>query len=656
MNDEDIYKEKALHITSLTNKFDTNRYALDDSNWKADGDVAKYQKTIGDIGANKTSTIKINFSVNRKAIEDILEHPYGIIEKYPTTANTIGYHDYTRNESGWKNANITHRTVNDSRQSSAPYLIFKLGKERIVSGRVFEDRVVTNDGQKLGNGVYDEGEKAVSGVKVELLDISGNIANINTLSLEDINNLSVSQLYRVKDAENNTKKAIISTAMAVTNDKGEYTFGGIVPGYYFLRFTYGNGKQEITDLEGNKVNKEWISKIDDKEIDIKNYKSTIVTNESAKNGLKNGNDAWYRQLGNANSSVALDNLNVRIAANNGSSQNMMAGTAKLAITVENSTNATPKGSSTNVAQNAKYDSEGKEIIQKIEDLEFPTINTFAGLNLGIIEMPNQEAKLEKIITKMKLVNAQNNKVFEGNPETDKMQGVSDLDNTKNSGSTYVRAELQDEIITGATLELTYEIRVTNISDVNYYNNEYYWFGEANKNKEVTLVVNELVDYLDETLQFNKEASPRFVVATDTNLAQNDELAKKTIIKLSDNNTKLYTAKNTTRNDNSCKTSDTATLIAQRILSANDDDMEFINQAKLTKLVNGTDNRDNSNEKDTEIQTIKPVSLNYEAQARATITPPTGADRQTIIMYVVAGTLALAILSAGVVVIKKFVVK
>ena len=134
------------------------------------------------------------------------------------------------------------------------------------------------------------------------------------------------------------------------------------------------------------------------------------------------------------------------------------------------------------------------------------------------------------------------------------------------------------------------------------------------------------------------------------------MAKKTIIKLSDNNTKLYTAKNTTRNDNSCKTSDTATLIAQRILSANDDDMEFINQAKLTKLVNGTDNRDNSNEKDTEIQTIKPVSLNYEAQARATITPPTGADRQTIIMYVVAGTLALAILSAGVVVIKKFVVK
>ena len=45
-----------------------------------------------------------------------------------------------------------------------------------------------------------------------------------------------------------------------------------------------------------------------------------------------------------------------------------------------------------------------------------------------------------------------------------------------------------------------------------------------------------------------------------------------------------------------------------------------------------------------------------AQARATITPPTGADRQTIIMYIVAGTLALAMLSTGVVVIKKYMGK
>ena len=685
-NYNELYKEKTLHISKLTDRFDTKRYKLNDSNWtEKDGTATikdEYLKDIKDngIASSKAATKYITFSVNRSAILDILKHPYGIIEKYPTTASTTGYHKYTRNDYSWQNnltKEQTHRTVNDSREASAPYLIFKLGKEkRTISGRVFEDTVTDESkarNEKLGNGVYNN-EKGVSGVKVQLLDVSVK----DNKEITDITKLSVSDLYDLEDDQKTVKDP--TPAETTTDANGNYTLTGIVPGDYYLRFIYGNGEYKITDLDGNVINEGNINaKIGDKEISAKDYKSTIVVNSAAKNALKGieneetvkpeefikegatnkKNYIWYQNLKDVNASVALDNLNTRIAVNQGSLQNMIAGTAKLSIRVESDiNNATDVKGTNNVTENAETISDGENTANvKVEYLnEMANQNAFAGLNLGIIEMPNQEAKLEKIITKMKLVNAQNNKVFEGNPETDKMQGVSDLDNSNNGGSTYVRAELQDEIITGATLELTYEIRVTNISDVNYYNNEYYWFGEANKNKEVTLVVNELVDYLDETLQFNKEASPRFVVATDTNLAQNDELAKKTIIKLSDNNTKLYTAKNTTRNDNSCKTSDTATLIAQRILSANDDDMEFINQAKLTKLVNGTDNRDNSNEKDTEIQTIKPVSLNYEAQARATITPPTGADRQTIIMYVVAGTLALAILSAGVVVIKKFVVK
>ena len=632
-NYNELYKEKALHISKLTDKFDTKRYKLNDSNWtEKDGTATindKYLKDIKDngIASSKTATKFIKFSVNHDAILDILNHPNGIIEEYPTKAQATGFHKYTRKDYSWQN-NIskdqTHKTSNDTRNADAPYLIFKLGEERVLSGKVFEDKVVTTDGQKLGNGVYDNNENIVKDVKVELLDVNGDIT--------DITKLPVSNLYGAQSQDGKEERTAISNkAEVLTDANGNYTLRGIVPGQYFIRFTYGDGTQKIYDINGKEIGT----------LTGKDYKSTIVTNEAAKAALKDGKDIeWYKKLNNQNASVGLDNLATRVGVNNGTTQNIMAGTARLSISIENTpTNTTDIVVSENGEQ-AKLAS-----------------NVFNGLNLGIIEMPKQEAKLEKIITNMKLSNAQNNLGFNGNPETDSLTGVSDLDNTKNGGSTYVRAELQDEMISGSTLELTYAIKVTNTSDVNYYNDNYYYFGEADSNKEVTLVANELVDYLDNTLQLNKEASPGFEVVTDSNLAQNEDLANKTMIKLSNWNKKLYTEKNTARDNKNVKTSDVATLVAHRILSTQDEDMNFVNQVKLSNATNGTDDRDQNKDDIKQVEKIKTMVPSDEmAQARATITPPTGADRQTIIMYIVAGTLALAMLSTGVVVIKKYMGK
>ena len=85
-------------------------------------------------------------------------------------------------------------------------------------------------------------------------------------------------------------------------------------------------------------------------------------------------------------------------------------------------------------------------------------------------------------------------------------------------------------------------------------------------------------------------------------------------------------------------------------------MEFINEAKITNISNGTDTRDNAPEKETQIKVIKAIEDNYESKATATVTPPTGANRQEIILYTIAGVIALAVLSAGVVMIKKIVKK
>ena len=631
---EELYKEKSLHISKLTDKFDTNRYKLNDSNWtEKDGTATineDYLKDIKEdgIASGKTATKKIQFSVNKNAILDILNHPEGIYENYPTTAYTTGYHKYSRKDYSWNN-NIskeqTHRTKNEDHDYSAPYLIFKLGEERILKGKVFEDGIVSTNGEKLGNGQYNDKENTVEGVKVELLDSNGEVSNM--YPRKDVNYENV-----------NGRKEISIPAKVTTGKNGEFELAGLVPGKYFLRFTYGDGTQKIYDVSGKEL----------KTLNANDYKSTIITNDTIRTALQGGKDEeWYKKIGNNISSVAVDDLDTRIGVNNGSMKEVMAKTALLSITVEN----TP----TNVA-NIQVSDDGKQVeLAK---------NVFDGLNFGIIEMPIQSAKLQKVITKIRLADAQGNLKFEGNPEKDNIKGVSDLDNTENGGSSYLRAELPNEMISGATLTLTYGIKVTNTSDVNYYNNEYYWFGDKKDGKkEVTLKMKDLIDYLDKTLEFNQTGSDtRFILGTAEG-ETDAELAQKVIIKLNNWNETLYTENNKERNDSSCKTSDEFVLVAQREnLSIQDEEMEYINKVRVIAENSGDlrDTATSDSDKEKQVMKYKAIELKSQAdtleQARAILIPPTGADKLTIIIYTIAGVIALGLLSAGVAVIKKYVVK
>ena len=617
-NIEDLYKEKNLVITSLTNNYDTNRYTLvEDENWtKKDGKegTAVYKgKAYNGVAKDTTASAYITFSVKHEALVDILNHPQGIIENKPTKAIAKGYHNYLRKDYSWQNNiqkdNQAHKTSEYERNSDAPYLIFKLGEERVLSGKVFEDGVVTTDGQVLGNGVYDANENIVKDVIVELLDVKE--------GENDITKLPVSNLYGV--VNNN---AVSRTAQVKTDANGNYTLNGIVPGYYFLRFTYGDGTQKIYNSKGEEV----------KILTAKDYKSTIITNDAIKQALKGGtNFEWYKRLENVNPSIAIDNLSTRVAVNAGSQNNIMAGTAKLNIRIENT--------DTDIAE-IQVSNNGEQV-----SLESSKFN---GLNFGVIRQPKQIARLVKVITNIKLENAQTNFGLSGNPETDSLKGVSDLDNTKNGGSKYLRAELEDEYISGAILELTYGISVINASDVNYYNNEYYWYGEANPNKEVTLNIDEIADYLDNTLEYKADKSDkRIEISSDVNTEG------KTAFKLG-NVGVLYTENNQARKTDGLKTSDTFALVAERKLSTSDIDMEYLNQVKITKLNNSTDPRDQDNGDN--VEEVKAPEEPNTSEARAIVTPPTGADRQTIIIYTLTGIIALAILSAGVIMIKRIVKK
>ena len=648
-NYNELYIEKTLNISSLTNKFDTKRYTLSDKdkgNWDAkDGIATMKSNYIADIRnngiePNKTATKRIEFKVNRDAILDILNHPYGIIEEYPTKVTTIGYHKYERYDYGWsyniKTANKQiHITEDDEEEADAPYLIFKLGQERILKGKVFEDKVVTTDGQKLGNGKYDNNENVVKDVKVELLDALG--------TETDVTKLTVSNLYGVQGNGNSPRTAISKPAQVVTDQNGNYTLNGIVPGRYFLRFTYGDGTQKICDVSGKEI----------KTIVAKDYKSTIVTNDVAKKALqgKEGEE-WYKKITRETDSVAVDDLSVRKNVNEGKTQAAMARTAKISITIEND----KIGNSSNVNQKDN----GK--VQEIENLNTQVENKFEGLSFGIIVMPEQDSEIEKLITNVKLTNSQGNILYNGNPENVPSQGVvalSDLDNKQNGGSTYVRAEMQETSLYGTNIELTYEVKITNKSDVNYYNNEYYWFGDKNINKEVTLTPTLVKDYLDKSLTYVKEKSDKDRIK-EINANSKIQVDGENIIaqELDLKGWKaIYTNKITNR-DASHPTSDKVKIVAKRILSNNDDDMEIVSRAEIKEIIHTPDPKDSTPQAD-KIEQVRiaptEVHTNGMVEAVFTITPPTGENRSVTTIYAIAGIISLIILSTGIVIIKKKVI-
>ena len=700
-NTKELYQQTdKLILTRIENQYDTKRYELVDLNWKDENGSGtatmsdSYKATVysNGVDSNNTATSYITFKVKEEALEKILENPDGIIEENPTKITTEAYHTYYRDDYMWENLGKTgrnidgvrykenlHQTRNKVKEEKAPYLVFSIDEQRTISGKVFEDKVITNNGEKLGDGIYNEGrEKGVEGVKVELLDIGGTAPTL-------------SHLYQgIKNGENKKIEEKIVDAIVTTNSEGEYRLEGVVPGRYYLRFIYGNGDYRVTNLKGEEVEKGHLStKLEGKEINAKEYKSTIIKSSIVDNALKfveqitdsmteeqkqayekqliEDTYTWYKkdEFKEQNYSVAVDDLNVRKALNESQENlNAEALSPQISVTIENTKNnsATETEGNDNKIDGAK-DESGKTVsnISILNNQKGNVKNMFDGFYFGIIEAPKQNAEIEKIITNVKLTNAQGNILYNGNPENVSTQGagavsVSDLDNKKNGGSSYVRAEMVEESLYGSSLELTYEVRITNTSDVNYYNTEYYVYGQRKDNKEVTLKPKTVKDYLDETLKYEEEKSEKNrIEEVNPNVTET--------INVEGKNTKaqefnlngwstLYTNKITNRNQEH-PTTDKVTLVATRILSKEDDDMEIVSRAEIKEIERTPDSKDNDINKAEQLKiAAKEVHTNGMEKATFTITPPTGENKNNVTLYAIVGIISLLVLSTGIVILKK----
>lgn len=706
-NVKELYVENKLILESILDDFDTNRYTLLDTNWDANNGTAsmkseyleKIQKEINEnkekgLMSKATATAYITFSVNKNAIIDILNHPEGIIENNPTKVIVKGYHLYNRDDYMWNNlktnggqikVNKEHQTESQTQAAEAPYLVFTIKPdgiiERTISGKVFKDNVTVergNSGEVVGDGKHQDNEKGIEGVKVELLRGEGN--------------MDVTKLYQLY-TENNVDKTRVIDAVVTTNQNGEYSLNGVVPGKYYLRFTYGNGTYKITDLTGTTIKEgAFETKVGENTIVAKDYKSTIMNSEIV-NTIKNKAELWYKEDGfkEGKYSLALDNLEKRRELNEAEAnkelndsekiKEISADTSKISVTIENTKrDEAEETEETTNKQISANNSSGNQTRILLNNQKKNIKFEFGGFYFGLIEMPKQELKIEKLIKNVLIKNGQTNVFYNGNPEEVAKQGagvatVTDLDITENGGSTYTRVEMVEASISGSDLRIAYEVKITNISDVNYYNEEYYKFGIIDKTKEVTVTPTKVYDYLDEKFKYEPELLNTEKIhekyksdkdrieeyqETDEAIKKNEKELKAKAYKLKGGLDKdewiaLYTDKIKNRDSNH-PTSDAVIIVASKLLSSSEYDWVVYNRAEIidAKLSpSSLDTVNSDSEKERLLKTAaKEIHSNGMVETMFTLTIPTGEDRYSTTLYAIAGIIALIVLSTGIVIIKK----
>ena len=766
---DELYVENYLKIESLTNTFDSTRYTLDstttdmnDIEKYVSGDFAKWTKTgededegtatatytidsddeLNDIESEESVTKYIQFKVNTSAVIDILNGE--TIENKPTSVQTIGRHYYTRNDYSWENGiyeeKVTHITGTKEKTDDAPYLKFILGADRELSGYVFEDTdeyttenesAITDDSvdvdEILGNGIYDSGENKVAYVKVELLDASTD---------------QVAQLCSyTTDTDGNKTYSFTEASCVITGTDGAFTFTGLALGDYYLRFTYYDENNKEVDSTTNTSLKTTIITSDgEKTFSLNDYKSTIVTSDPVIAAINKeyGNEYdedtyteyWYKYFDDANNtyySVAVDDLNQREAYNDGlvytyndddkdgvidsdgveshsytTDENgdiildsdgkyaeeitkMEAYSPEFSITIENNTETSSSATDTN-GENTTH------------------LYEYTGFNFGIIEQAEQTVEVEKVITNVSMVNSPTT-IFNGNPEDD-LDGVSDLDGSTNGSSTYTRIEVEENEMYGADFTVTYEITITNTSDLNYYETDsayhgyYYMFGLKNLDEddgysaEVEISIDSVLDAYDDDLTWlissTGETTYKYTITSeyidsdgneveetkgttvsyiineesatwvDANDSTNTVNVDSTTLDLMEN--KANTRSNKGYNYDellymeswgniSREESLSISIVFTKTMSASDDDTSYENVSSVNELSIAANSGESiSSDKDSTKYVRKP-QLPDPADSYITISPPTG-ESESIIPYVVIGVIGLIILSAGIVIIKK----
>lgn len=512
----------------------------DGEEWvKLDEDV----QTANPIGVGKESISEIN------GYSTVYKTGTEIPNVGNTAANTLaGLVDVDSNPGNLnptdvpKDGKINYHNFEDD-TDKAPNIRLVLYRDensaRIISGFVWEDartQTINNQATATGNGIREAGEKLINGVTVELVEImengteyvwrtyeNGSGTAVKTSPIINVSNI-------IKDHE-------------FTGDKtGTYAFKSFVPGNYIVRFKYGDTVKTVLAKDSD------ATKLLINEYGLSNELKALL-NDTSYNGQDYKSTIYQAGLGTYNAVNVSKGYNYDIAKGD----TALVSDAKDLYAIRENVVKYSNGQITNAFaelldsyQNVPTYNGGKyskdmmkallnEFIAKTSmvaetgiigmEIEYNKNEDFAyhlaNLDLGLQERPKAQIEINKDVKNLKITLANGNILFDATQSTDNLlwqpntmygsytnfvmepSKFGTLDNIRTQRTFgLVQPTMDQELMHGATVRITYEITAKNIGEVDYKEEQFYYTGVVkDKNTIVTTNAVKVVDYIPNNLQY-----------------------------------------------------------------------------------------------------------------------------------------------------------
>lgn len=311
------------------------------------------------------------------------------------------------------------------------------------------------------------------------------------------------------------------------------------------------------------------------------------------------------------------------------------------------------------------------------------------VDLGLEERPKAQLVVNKEVTNVKLTLADGSILFDAKStasnvlwrdhkayevgyngnfmDPNKFGNILNIRNKNLTKFGLIQVSMDEELMHGATIQISYNVTVSNIGEVDYKDNSFYYKGNVSDvSKVVTTKANQVIDYVANNLQFYaKDNSNWSVISKDdllsqglVNTALSTQLDKyNTIIvtdKLSNN---LVPNKYKDKVNGSTVDSVTVPLVlTQLITSENEtDDLTYRNIVEIAKTSNTVGRKNEYSVVGNQDPTLDPQELDSDKAEIVRVLPPFGNAGFYIIVAIIT-LAAVGIVVCGVIFIKKKVLK
>lgn len=597
---------------------------------------------------NKENSIYIQLEVAQDRIKEIVEKNQNSSAdvKLDNMAEIVSYSAKDTNgrayagidqDSAPGNVNLKNEKTYEDDTDKAPGIKLVLQQQRQSNGKVFIDNALGTNGfnsnivntgkERQGSGIYENGEKGIKGVTVELFNVrTGQVADIY-----------------------DSARKVWKKARTQTDENGEFYFEGFVPDDYKIIYTWG-GQDDPTKVG-----------VDKAYIRVQDYKATIFKD-------KTGGLEWYKQL-TPRYSDATDDYNTRLAIDNQAKLITNANKEVIynysgQIELENGTKQelmkTMASSTPNFKVNLEY---GTEPTRGEDKHEVHIKN----IDFGIIERAKQALELTKRVKRVKVVLANGTVLIDADIKEDgtideKVKHTTYIPKSGvNNGQ--VKMEVDNEILQSAKLEVEYLLKVENKSEKEYLTKEYYTYGIGygnSRDKLVALNPSTVIDYMDNKLAKDVEKIDGWNIYTEQEKKDLIETKGLLITKLKETLTQtnkvLHTQNLSKQLQPEGLTKTETTLSVYRMLPATieDEDSEMGNDAEIIKIIK-TGGSTLTTTPGNYVPSEGPKEVDEAKSEEVTIVPPTGLT-VNYIAYTLLAISSLGILVSGIILIKKFVLK